>query len=228
MKNRKLYARLFSDPGFAPLMSQTQILYLAMLCAADDLGFVDINPVMLKVNAFPAKSIPEEAIVGMTDDLVRAGLIVRVKSETGQNLAAIVGFQRDQKKPNPRRGKTTILQGSIISEVQAALEGKAPPRPEPQETPVKPEKAKVPANIESQVLQKGPDTSPRVIASPPPATVNFLQPATFELVSDAAWQTRVERWRNNGVWLDHYGPEPGHPGCQVPRHVLAMWEGEKA
>lgn len=36
------------------------------------------------------------------------------------------------------------------------------------------------------------------------------------------WEARLRGWKEKGQWIGIYGPRPGEPGCQVPKHLLAV------
>jgi len=36
------------------------------------------------------------------------------------------------------------------------------------------------------------------------------------------WEARMRGFREKGTWIGIYGPKPGEPGCQVPKHLLAV------
>ena len=37
---------------------------------------------------------------------------------------------------------------------------------------------------------------------------------------DADWRGRLDGWRKQGFWRSQWGPPPGEPDCEVPRHLL--------
>ena len=45
-------------------------------------------------------------------------------------------------------------------------------------------------------------------------------PAVTEQAGAIDWPSRLRSFRVHGTWLQGWGPEPGQPGCVVPKHLL--------
>lgn len=68
----------------------------------------------------------------------------------------------------------------------------------------------------------------------PPGTMKFIAPAVREALRtqtqiaptrpaydpDADWRGRLRGWRVDRFWRPAWGPPPGEPDCEVPRHLL--------
>jgi len=55
---------------------------------------------------------------------------------------------------------------------------------------------------------------------PPPG---FWQPTAFQPIDAKTkeWNFRMKCWRESNLWMTSWGPKPGEPHCEVPRHLLA-------
>ncbi len=46
-------------------------------------------------------------------------------------------------------------------------------------------------------------------------------PKEFKPVDrEAIWRPRLEMFAKSGTWLTSWGPKPGEPFCEVPKHLI--------
>ncbi len=56
----------------------------------------------------------------------------------------------------------------------------------------------------------------RAVSAPPK-----FGPKEFKPVDrDGVWKPRLEMFAKSGTWLSSWGPKPGEPHCEVPRHLM--------
>jgi hypothetical protein len=68
------------------------------------------------------------------------------------------------------------------------------------------------------------EATPTGVSLKPPVPKFGPKPTAFT-DKDATWKPRIEMWTKTKTWLTSWGPKPGEPHCEVPRHLLA---GESA
>jgi len=97
----------------------------------------------------------------------------------------------------------------------------------------------------NQLLAKGADLERDIVpvirakARPGVRSWRFFVPAIVEAMTPAAGISGIkpsappvpdeDRWARSlkshamGIWSDHWGPEPGKPGCRIPDAFVAQW-----
>lgn len=216
MKNRTLSAEQITSAPFLDLPAEQQVLYLSMLCHADDDGVMrnDITEITARCRPLTDRA----TVASNIGNLIDAGFVVPVGG-----YLAIAGFSLTQKvgKPRPRHfpeGKPKDIAKVVDREPDHRRQ--APPVFQ-----VKASRAPAPARETERITIEEPnqDLQPTVsyAAANADAIKNSIAPEPeIETVSREVWEARIENFRNRGAWLKHYGPKPGLPGCIVPEDLL--------
>lgn len=59
----------------------------------------------------------------------------------------------------------------------------------------------------------------------PPKPAKGDTPRTIQHDTEDQWRGRIRGWRPGKFWhRSDWGPEPGQPGCRVPKPILEAWE----
>ncbi|GHE74780.1 hypothetical protein GCM10019059_37910 [Camelimonas fluminis] len=61
-----------------------------------------------------------------------------------------------------------------------------------------------------------------VEAMTPAASLSGIKPSAPPIPDEDRWASSL-RSHARGIWSDHWGPEPGKPGCRIPDAFVAKW-----
>ena len=225
MKNRTLSAELITSAPFLDLPEEQQILYLALLCHADDDGLMRNN--LTEITAKCRPLTPRATVASQIGQLIDAGFLVPVKE-----YIAIAGFKIHQRIPKPRpQHFKTGLPKDLATIVTKGPDHRRQALPSAmktcRESPDREQVNEIAQDVRKQSLvsrsyddkYKAQHPEPFAIANAD-AVKNTMQTDQIEPVSREMWEARIENFRNRGVWLKHYGPKPGQPGCIVPEDLV--------
>lgn len=63
------------------------------------------------------------------------------------------------------------------------------------------------------------EASPSGVSKPVSAPKFGPKPTAFS-DRDAMWKPRLQMWTTSKTWLTSWGPKPGEPHCEVPKHLM--------
>lgn len=106
---RTIKPGFFANEGLATVSEPAQILAGGLLCYADDEGYFNANPLLVKAAVFPLRE-PSESIPLMLDALAKIGYVRFGVGRDGRRYGYIIKFSEHQKVSHaiPSKIKTLI------------------------------------------------------------------------------------------------------------------------
>jgi len=98
MRIRSIHPGLFADEVFIELSPLSVLLWLGLLCAADDQGIFEWKPGVLKVHIMPGNTRPVQPLL----DELKAADRIRQFGHGGRQFGAIRNFRKYQKPKYPK------------------------------------------------------------------------------------------------------------------------------
>lgn len=105
---RTIKPGFFANEGLATVSEPAQILAGGLLCYADDEGYFNANPLLVKAAVFPLRE-PTESIPLMLESLARIGYVRFAVGKDGRRYGHIVKFSEHQKVSHPITSKIKPL-----------------------------------------------------------------------------------------------------------------------
>lgn len=95
---RTIKPQFFSNEGLSDVPEAAQILAGGLLCYADDEGYFNAHPGLIKANVFPLrKSITEESVIGLCEELSKIEYVRFGTGKDGKRYGQVVNFAEHQK-----------------------------------------------------------------------------------------------------------------------------------
>lgn len=106
---RTIKPDFFSNEGMSTVSSEAQILAAGLLCMADDEGYFNANPGLVKAAVFPLRELTE-TFPGMFSELSGIGYVRFGTTKDGKRWGHIVKFCDHQKISHPSPSKIKDLE----------------------------------------------------------------------------------------------------------------------
>lgn len=107
---RTIKPEFWTDEEIAGLSEAAQLLALALLNYADDEGYFNANPALIKASCFPLRE-PSVSLQGMLSELSMIGFAGIGKTSDGKSYGHIANFAKHQRinRPTPSKIKTLTI-----------------------------------------------------------------------------------------------------------------------
>lgn len=113
---RSIKPGFFANEGLSEVSELAQILAGGLICYADDDGYFDANPLLIKAAVFPLRrNVQEEQIVALLPELSRIGYCRFGTGPDGKRYGHVVKFKDHQKVSHPSPSK--IKEMGVVWEV---------------------------------------------------------------------------------------------------------------
>lgn len=102
MRIRSIKPEFWTDEGLAKLSEPALLMAIGLLNYADDFGFFNANPLLIKAALFPLRD-PSVSVQRMLTELQEAGFIKFRTGSNGACIGKVVNFLKHQRvnRPNP-------------------------------------------------------------------------------------------------------------------------------
>ena len=105
---RTIKPEFFTNEGLSGLSAETHLFAAGLLCYADDEGYFNANPALIKGSIFPLRE-PSVSIHGMLTELSVNGYLLLGSTRDGRTWGRIVAFSTHQRVNRPSPSKIKAL-----------------------------------------------------------------------------------------------------------------------
>lgn len=173
---RTIKPEFWADEKISLLDPLTRLVFLGLICMADDAGRLVDNVKLLDGQIFPST---DDSCRESLDTLARTERVLRYRSPSGQDLIQIANWSKHQRVDNPSKytlpGPATAIavQPSVPSEdANGARTDRAPEKPKSRETHAR----SSPSDLRPTTNDLGPSTN-----DPRPATTDQVRAAAIAM-----------------------------------------------
>lgn len=108
MRIRTIKPEFWQHEGMSKLPEFSRLLAIALLNYADDEGYFNAHPSLIRGNLFPFQD-DSKNILGSIQDLSRIGYLEVSKAEDGRDIGKIINFDKHQRIDKPQKSKIKEL-----------------------------------------------------------------------------------------------------------------------